>query len=430
MKVSSIYITNKSVRLAQAVKRRGGEAILKEEKIDFASLKERKLTSDYLVLCIPRTQVSIKYLTLPATNETEIKNIVEFELNNLFPYKAEELIYDHAVIHKGKDNYSRLILAVAPKEIISKQIFSLKRAGLSPDAVNISTVSLFNQFLSQKRPAANYFLINLEDNFMEVLLVSEGKLEFSRGISIDAKGENKLIEDIATTITILKDKGNLIDKVILSGKGLDLQSFAKSLRDSISYEIEVDDTLDILKSSGLIANGNALKINLLPQDLRAQKEKIKKRRSLFIFAALLLLNLSLIANIAFFGVKARKEYLFLLESEIQKIYPQASILQNRMLNLQIAKEYINSGRLALGLLSELYSVSPEGINLSSLDIQSQRTPRMMVIAGQAKNPEIVYKFADGLRDSALIRKADVSFVSKTNPNAGEQMVNFEIKSVF
>src|SRR4030042_6064422 len=139
--------------------------------------------------------------------------MVEFEMNNLFPYKTEELIYDHAIIARKAGNYSQLMLAVAPRELILKQLSVLKEAGVSPDAVNISTVSLFNQLLAQNRPPANYLLVNFDDGLMEMIFVSSGKLAFSHGISFDApSGTKGMIDEVISTVTILRDKGNSIDK--------------------------------------------------------------------------------------------------------------------------------------------------------------------------------------------------------------------------
>ncbi|MCX5702571.1 MAG: pilus assembly protein PilM [Candidatus Omnitrophica bacterium] len=444
MKISGIYITNKSIRFVQSVKAKKGQAILKEERMEIPSAQEndlgniiksylrgKNITTDYLVLGIPRTQVSIKSLNLPTINDNEIRNMVEFELNNLFPYKAEELTYDHAVIHKGTDNYSRIILVAAPKEDIAKQVSLLRKAGLTPDSINISTISLLNQFLEEKREPLNYLLINLDDGFMEMVFISAGKLELSRGIGLSIRqGREDILKEIESTVTILEDKAYKIDKIILSAKAQDLQGLAKSLEQALPYQVEIDNTFDVLKGFALHKNGKTLKINLLPEEFKIQKAKNERRRSLLIFAALLLLNLSLIANIFYFGVKAKRGYLSLLRTELQNIYPEATLLQNKMLNLQVAKNYINSGRLTLGLLSELYSASPEGIKLSSLDITSQKSPGNIAIEGQAKNSEIVYRFADALRGSPLIKKADVSFVSKVNPQASEQSVNFEIKAIF
>ncbi len=422
MKNNGIYITDNFIRF-------------EKEEVSINAFKKESippaLRDSHITLGIPRTRVSIKYLSLPTLNEPEIKQMVEYELNNLFPSKPEELVFGYALIQKGPDTCSKVILAVAPREVILKNILTLKQAGLIPDAVNVSTVSLFNQFCLQKRPPANYLLINLDDAFMEIIFVSGQRLEFSRGISFGrTKETGDLIKAIELTVTVLRDKGSLIDKVILSGKGLDLEDFAQGIKQALPYEVEIDHTLDVLKGLVSKGNGDTLKINLLPKELEIQREKIRKRRLSFIFAALLLLNLSLAANIIFLKVKAKQEYLSLLKSEIAKISPGASLLQQKMLNIRIVKEYTNSGRLTLGLLSELYRVAPEGISFGVLDISLKEAPGAMAIAGQAKDSETVYKFANALKGSALIKRADVTDIKKTKPASQEQIVDFEIKTNF
>jgi len=444
MKISSIYITGNFIRFSQAAasnKEKQGVALqrqidisaLKEEEI-LASLKnflkQNKIISDYLVLGIPRTQVSIKFLEFPATDDREIRQMVEYEFNNLFPYKQEELVFDYSVIHKNPEGYSEVMLVAAQKEIIVKQLSLLKEAGLVPDRINLSTVSLYNQFSKLAKEGENYLLVHCDDNFAELVHISGQRVNFSRGVAFSYQESNEnLIQVIEFTATILKDKGFSIDQIILCAEGLNLESFALKLEEKSGYKVRIDNTLGV--TNGFLAknNGETLKINLLPQEFKIQKAKKDRRRAFIYFAALALLNLSLAANLIFLKMREKEEYLYLLNSEIKKIDTQASALERKMVKTQIIQSYLNSGRMKLALLSELYRLAPDGLYLTSLDISGQKSKGTMILTGQAKDSETVLRFGNTLKNSALITKTDVTYITKKK-TALEQMVDFEIRSNF
>lgn len=444
MKRCLIYINDNIIRLRQAVISRNSQTILKEGEINISSLKketiavhiaaflkENKITPENPVLCLPRSQISIKYLSLPASDDAEIKKMLEYELNNLFPLKPEELIVDYQITQKEPKGYSDLILFAAPKEAVLNQILTLKRAGIVLDAINISTVSLFNQFCLKNKPPANYLIVYFEHALMEIIFISKNKLLFSREISAKQNtGKTDLIKAVRLAADILKDKGHLIDKISVGGSSWDLEDFAKELENTLGSKATVDNTLRILDGLTISDNENALRVNLLPQEIKLNKEKNRKKRLALYLCALLLLNLSLAANIAYLNLKAKQEYLYQLKSEIRKIEAPASELKKKKLSVVMLKNYLNSNRLALKLMSELYRVAPEKINLSVLDIVIRNASAVMTVSGQAKDSGTALKFSNAIKNSGAFKNADVKYIKKISASSQEQTVDFEINCGF
>ena len=429
--VNSVYITDNFIRFGlEALPEINIRSLSKEEVVEKlkALYKNNRSMSEHLVLGIPRTQVTVKYLTLPALNDQEIAKMTEYELNNLFPYKPDELIYDYTVINKGSDGYSRVMLVVAPKESILSRTLTLSLAGLMPESINISTVSLFNQFTAQKRRPDDYLLINLDDAFMEILLINEGKLSFSRGISLKGHGEIKdLVKRVEENIAIIRNKGGVINTIILSGQGQELRDFARGLEESMPSKVEIDDSLSALKGLAPGTESGVLKINLLPEELKIHRLKNKRKSANLLFISLLILNLSLCANIVFQKIKVRQEYLSLIKAQIQEISPQTHTLREKKLKTQIVKISINSARLTLNLLAELYRAAPEEISLNTLAISQQKIPGVLTLTGQAGDSESVLRFADALKESAIIKSVDVGNISRLKSAKEEGMVGFEIR---
>ncbi|MEK6568622.1 MAG: pilus assembly protein PilM, partial [Candidatus Omnitrophota bacterium] len=428
---NSVYITDNFIRFGiEALPEINIRSLNKEEVVEKlkALFKNNRSMSEHLVLGIPRTQVAVKYLTLPALNDQEIAKMAGYELNNLFPYKPDELIYDYTVISKGSDGYSRVMLVAAPKESILSRIRALSLAGLVPESINISTVSLFNQFSARERRPDDYLLINLDDAFMEMLLINEGKLSFSRGISLKGPGEIKnLVKKVEENITIIRNKGGVANAIILCGQGQELKDFAHALEKIMPSKVEIDDSLAVLKGLAPGTDSGVLKINLLPEELKIHRLKNKRKSANLLFISLLILNLSLCANIVFQKIKVRQEYLSFIKAQIQEISPQTHTLREKKLKTQIVKISINSARLTLSLLAELYRAAPEEISLNTMAISQQKIPGVLTLTGQAGDSESVLRFADALKESAIIKSADVGNISRLKSAKEEGMVGFEIR---
>lgn len=467
MKQSIIYIHGNFIRLCHAILEKSGRNILKEEKIDVSSLKKdtiaayiteffkgNKIIPENVTLGIPRSQVSVKYLTLPASLDTEIKKMVEYELNNLFPFKPEELVVDYAVLKKAPKGYSELILFAAPRETILNHILTLEHAGISPDTISISTVSLFNQLYENNKPQANCLIIYFDDSCMEILFVNNNRLAFSRWINIKKNTTPAdLIKEIELTAVVLKDKGESIDKIILGGNmhtchsqqsegecvlpqddldrnTRDLGNFAKELELALECKVRIDNSLDVSRGFAANTDNAALNINLLPENLKIKKTRSAKKKVLFHFIALLLLNLSLIVNIAYLNLKVKKEYLNQLKIELNKVAAPAFELQKKKFSAIMLKNYRNSNILVLKLLSEIYRIAPEKINLSMLDIGIRNASGIIVISGQAKDSETAINFSKAIQNSKLFMKADVKYIKKLSSSSDNQLVDFEINANF
>jgi Tfp pilus assembly protein PilN len=111
-----------------------------------------------------------------------------------------------------------------------------------------------------------------------------------------------------------------------------------------------------------------------------------------------------------------------------------------MLKVEVLHNYLNSGKITLNILSELYRIAPDGLFLTSLAISAnkpqgamvligQAKGNQMVLIGQAKDNQTVLKFANALKISGLITKADVNYITKRKVSA-QEMVDFELKAAF
>ena len=442
MKNYGIYITDNFIRFGRTALNLQNETTIREQEINIAFLKEAEIvvaikkflkenrfSSENLTLIMPRTQASLRYLKVASLDDNEINQKVIEELNKQFPYKSEDLIIDYTVLQKSEDGNTHLMLVAIQKEIILKQLAVIKQAGLAPVDIEVGSISLFNQFCQENRMPAGYLLINFDDSFIEIMYINAGKLIFSRVVNFTGVLEKEeFLRNLNVTVTLLKDENNQIDKIVLSGRGVDLEEFSRSLQEALPYLVEIDDTLNVMKALILKDKPDILRMDLVPQEVTFQKKREKSQRSFFYLITLALLNLSLIANIVFLKVRAREEYLYLLKLEVNKADVQTAALQKNMLKAQLLQNYSNSNRQTLALLSELYRKAPEGLYFSSLNISQKKIPATIVITGNAKDSQTVLKFNNALKEIDFIHKADIDYITKQSSQQ-QEAVEFKITLV-
>jgi len=418
MKVLGIYVTDTQIRICQYSDADRQPAVkeypvftrtLKKEEIPPALkniIKTHNFQPDRVVLYIPRLWVSVRFMNIPAVENNEIEKIVAYERGSNVPFKADELVFSHAVVSKSNSGYSKVFLAAVQKERLTPVLGLLKSAGFIPDEIAVSVVSVYNQVIAAKGAKESLLWVNEDDGFADVLFIENGSLSFSRAIASNA-GPDNFEKELSRTVQTLREQGNRIN--------LD--------------DIVRNNRVSVVQGVSLLGRTDSLVADLLPRELKERKLQDLHKRALVYFVTLIALNLAIAANILFMRVKAQDTYVHMLKSEMGKIESRAQSIQKKMRKAQILIEYSASGKIVLGLLSELYTAAPSDVVLSSLDISGKSPKGIIVLVGQASGSDTVLKFANAMKTGGFIKKTDVSYITKRPGSAG-QSVDFEIKAVF
>ncbi|MCG8430568.1 MAG: PilN domain-containing protein, partial [Candidatus Omnitrophica bacterium] len=392
-------------------------------------IRKNRINPRYLVLGIPRSQVSVRYLNLPTLKEEELKRMVDYEVTGLFPCKPQELIYDHVLIDKASDGYSRIMLVAARKSFLNGVCETLKNAGLIPDAVSVSTFSLYHQFIRRHRPDAAYLVVYHDTRHLELMLIENKKPVFSRAFPLGEKETPESIcRKIKETVIILQTKGFRIDMIVARVPGAG--RLEQMLREETGREVETDDTLD--PAEGLLGARRDFRhaVNLVPVEFKHTKRVKKSKRAFLYFGLLLFVNLTFAVNIVMVRKKVRSEYLGWLESEIARIEKPASRIQQRIEDMRLLQHSLTSGRLSLALLAEVYRLAPEEMSLTLLEITHEETGGRITLKGSAQSSQETLAFAQELKQSAFITAAEVSYIRKNARVSGKRAVSFEVRAQF
>ncbi len=386
-------------------------------------LAERKFVPERLVLCIPRARASVRFLRFPSQDEVEIRRMAAYELNSLFPLKPDEFVSGHAVTERLADGSVRLMFVAVQRQVIAWYLDFVKWAGIHPDEIWVSTQALCNSFLRSPR-AGNTCLAYADGSSVELMFFRGETLVFDRCVSVSGgvEGERAIMREM------LAGRGYACDRVVAAGPDLaGAGEFISALGRELGCGVETEPGFSI--SGGLPAEGErGMRLNLLPEELKAVKASSARRKQAALLAAAVLLNCILGLNLFFVRQSAKREYLAVLSGRIKTMDAQTVALRKKLSRLRSFEHSAGSGVHKLNLLSGLASVCPAQVLLRSLDISGEERNGTLIAAGKARDADTVLQFAAALKKTPSVSKADVSYISK-RPDAGG-WVDFEIKAAY
>lgn len=110
-----------------------------EQRAAFARLVDGRMRGATLILSLPGEQVLRKTLDLPLAAESDLDDLLRFELDRQTPFSPEQACYDYRVAYRNKQSGRMEVeLAVAPREAVERALSLAAGWGLKPDRVTIA----------------------------------------------------------------------------------------------------------------------------------------------------------------------------------------------------------------------------------------------------------------------------------------------------
>lgn len=172
-----------------------------------------------LVTCISGRDAAVKLLFLPPVADKHMKNLeemVKYELMSHLPMNVEQMSYDYQVLDRNIDR--TLVLTVAAKRsVIDRHMKLLSLAGVAPDVVTTTSLTLLNAF-AQREPESitngSVGLVCLRDTSGDVVVCEDGRPVYTRSFSLSAHGgKEQLIRELHNSFdTYIKARnGNSVE---------------------------------------------------------------------------------------------------------------------------------------------------------------------------------------------------------------------------
>ncbi len=414
--------------------------------------EDLRLNPNHLITSIPRESVTIRYLSLPSTKETELREMVGFQASRQVPFNPEDLVFDYKVIGSPHEGYSWVMLVVAQREKVERCLKLLQDAGLEPERIGLSSEALFDFYLAYKASQDQategcIALIDVDLSSTSLELIDEGKLLYTRSIPLGihhllqgrrSEPLHELLKEIGLSLRAYQKekRGERPEKLVLS-KSPPLPQLKRELKKEIGLPVEVIDPfkgiegvtpidwsqeISPLSVLGLAVGHPGISMDLLPQEVKEKRKAQSRKRELIRMG----LTLSLIAMVSFglFYHSSLREnsYLDHLTSQVELTQPLARRVELMKERVDLFQDQMDRRGSVLDVLRELYRIIPHSISLRTFIYEKNRS---VTLKGTAIALSDCFELIPKLEASSLFKGVTVKYASKRKMGRGE-LTDFQI----
>ncbi len=208
------------------------------------------ITAKTVVACLPRRLVTLRFARLPHAPPEQMRGMVTFEAQQYILFSLDEVILDYHVIDAlagnplatGED-LDTVLLAAARRSIVAGLMAVFEKAGLELAQLSVSALALAEHARDAREPVA---LIDIEAGEMDVAVVGDSRLLFTRATALDIQGARpevagrRLAEEVARSFTAYQNefRQRPLSAVFLAGSSA-VGADSDLLQDSLTGLLEM-----------------------------------------------------------------------------------------------------------------------------------------------------------------------------------------------
>jgi general secretion pathway protein L len=160
---------------------------------------------DNLFLALPRDKVLVQPVYLPLAAEENLRATLGYEMDRLTPFSADAVYYDYYILKRFPvKNQIYLVLVAVKKEVVDYYLNLLKRIGVRPRGIEITSTALFNVYKSEQNGADKLFQLDwLQQNKIPARLRNMVPWLFAGKLPARADEEEKVDSPIEVLVAYL-----------------------------------------------------------------------------------------------------------------------------------------------------------------------------------------------------------------------------------
>jgi len=408
-----------------------------------------------VVSAISPTMTTTKNIEIPSVNAEEINSIVSLQAGRHTPYSRDEIQIGYLNLGVHKENYTKVLLVIANKNILKSQLEIFEKAGLkikkvlfSPEGVS----SFYTDALNIKDEAMPTGVIDIGKQSTDFIIVFRGMAITTRNIPVgrsqmESEGDGarqKLVDELGKTIEAYQsdDIGDVPTNFVITNDDEQTQTLLPLLKEKLNWDALVSPYVDNIKAGGGVlkkiatqfnetsfldvigsgASAESAQINLIPEEVQLKKSIEDQGRELSRLCATAFLVFAVLMGAIWTRIIYHKKYLDSISAKYSGTREEVKELETISNNSKIVRDFMMSRMESLDSLNELYTTIPKEIYLTSLGMDEVG---IVTIQGISAIGSSVYKLNRTLKKSVLFRSADVK--SKTAKKvAGKDAHAFEI----
>lgn len=137
------------------------------------------------LIILPRHEVTLRLLTLPSQDPDELARMVHYDAADSVPYPIDEMEIRHQILCPLPSGESRVLVVMLRRAIVEERLEVLRSAGGEAIDVVLSTSCLVAA-TTRRQPAGDIALLHADGAALELVVVRDGLLVFSRAIAQSA----------------------------------------------------------------------------------------------------------------------------------------------------------------------------------------------------------------------------------------------------
>lgn len=231
MPAVGVDVSDRSFKYMELCEKKGqflvsgfGTKIIPEGIVESGEIKDKKkftellksinseLKIKFINASLPEEKAFISRIELPLMDEENIRNAIEFQLEEHIPMSASDAIFDFEIIKKDdKKKTISINVAACPKALVESYRDAFLESGFLPLSFEMETQS-FARSLVPKDTGTSYFLVDFGKTRTSFAIVNEGKVKFSSSIKIGGDKANESLSrnlniDIFAAENLKKERG-------------------------------------------------------------------------------------------------------------------------------------------------------------------------------------------------------------------------------
>jgi len=397
-----------------------------------------------VTLGLPRRDVVIRYLDLPSEVSDNLKQVVSYQVQSYEPTEEEKYYYDFAPLKQAEGSKRiQVLLVMVKRAILDGHLLSLKSIGMRPAVVTVGSFGLANLFLQGQKGSngSTAMLLDLAPDRMEILALKGGRLLHTHeaGKVAGAGWRDLLIRELEVAAEAVKlGPEDSIDHLILSGEAA--ETAREELREEIPdcdlvskhvrFEMPTQNLAHIQEAAaslGLAIGGlvrrPAIKLNLLPAEMRFRQTRWAYIPSLILGALILIL----LGALGLRGTVQERYLVRKLQAETDALRGRVESVQKlrtEMKKLEAETKYtedlVRRRDLNLEALRELTGILP---NDTFLSVYSNKDGTIQISGSSTAAPDLIPK----LEKSPLFKDVQQRGQVFRDAQTGKDRFIFEMK---
>ncbi|MDD5421841.1 MAG: pilus assembly protein PilM [Candidatus Omnitrophica bacterium] len=411
-------------------------------------VKNARARSPEIINVIPSNFVISKNIEIPSIDKKEIHDIIELQAGRHTPYARDEIVLDYADIGVFHNRYTKILLVIVKKEIVTSRYDIIKKGGFKAGKTVLAAESIsrtcFNSLPG--KPQKPVVLVHVDSAATDFSVIHAGKMIYLRSIPIGTlhiaarseETQKAFIDEIKKSLdSYLSENIEAVPvKIYLAGAVSHLAERAvEQIRQATRIDTDLMPYRNIFKipedQNGILGKNDVASLlpvlasaaiaehidfNLIPEDVKISQELKARAKKMTQAAAFFMVALVIFFAILLTGLFFKKAYLQKLLLSYSKETKESRDLRDISEKTAVVKRFLSQKGQSLGVLTELFRLMPKESYLNRIELKPDKS---ITVTGTADSMPRVFSMVTDLENSESFKSVKVDFTKSRRINDQE-----------